>query len=833
MRMKIKLFLFSALFFFLGASNSSASHLMGAEMEYQCIGNGKYKIILRVYRDCNGIQVSQSNIVARSGSSTLNISNQKKVSVRDITLLNQACPDKSRCRGFDIPYGMEEHVWEAELNLSNYSNCEWHLSWSQSARNDAITTGQSNQNFYTEAVINKCVAPCNSSPNFSIAPTPVAVICNNRDITYNCGAMDTVDSGDSLSYELVEALVSLNYPASYNSGFSPTSPLTYLGSPNANLALPYGFHLNPVTGDLQFRPTATSEIAVVVIEVKEWRKVNGTMQVIGRTRRDMQFIITSCPSNANPTLSGPYNYETCAGKRICVPIQSSDSNSNDTVMISWNKGIKGASFSQNNGSVRLANGQLCWTPSEQDISSTPHNFIVTAIDNNCPIAGNTVKNYSILVRPADTSITASLNLTKLPCRKVALDHSKDPGLNSFPFQYIITDQYGYEVWNSQQKQDTLELSSGSYTAYLSFDLNSTCHNIISDTFSVSGIGNENQTQVIDACDGQQILIKPKYENSGQAYIYDWRELNNSTILSSDSQYNYIASASKTIYGIAQVGPCFIHDTTVINWFARPNAHFSAEPDTTCLRNPGIQFRDSSTYLGPQPLHRLWSYGDSIFDTTANPLHTYASTGSYHVALISFTSASCADTSFKDIVIAPNPILSTVANHLNGTPQSSVQFQLNQVHPAAKYQWQTVDNGTFLNLKDSGQYSGTQSSILTVADINASNNNQLFRCIVFLGNCRDSSNTALLTVASGTGFNSNIPLSNIKIYPNPAKQILTIENNAFDRPLEFKILNSLGTCVFENKLTKDRQSYDISQLSSGVYMVVFDSNQNTRLVLVKQ
>jgi len=48
-------FLFFAFFSFLFASKSNASHMMGADMAYQCLGNGKYKIIAKIYRDCRGI----------------------------------------------------------------------------------------------------------------------------------------------------------------------------------------------------------------------------------------------------------------------------------------------------------------------------------------------------------------------------------------------------------------------------------------------------------------------------------------------------------------------------------------------------------------------------------------------------------------------------------------------------------------------------------------------------------------------------------------------------------------------------------------------------------
>jgi len=34
---------------------AKATHMMGADISYRCLGNGKYKIIAKVYRDCRGV----------------------------------------------------------------------------------------------------------------------------------------------------------------------------------------------------------------------------------------------------------------------------------------------------------------------------------------------------------------------------------------------------------------------------------------------------------------------------------------------------------------------------------------------------------------------------------------------------------------------------------------------------------------------------------------------------------------------------------------------------------------------------------------------------------
>ena len=37
-----------------GPNKLLGDHVMGADMGYQCLGNGRYKIIIKFYRDCRG-----------------------------------------------------------------------------------------------------------------------------------------------------------------------------------------------------------------------------------------------------------------------------------------------------------------------------------------------------------------------------------------------------------------------------------------------------------------------------------------------------------------------------------------------------------------------------------------------------------------------------------------------------------------------------------------------------------------------------------------------------------------------------------------------------------
>ena len=61
-----KIFLF--LIFIFTFLTVQASHMMGADISYKCLGNGKYKITAKVYRDCRGIPMGIVSFGAYAGT---------------------------------------------------------------------------------------------------------------------------------------------------------------------------------------------------------------------------------------------------------------------------------------------------------------------------------------------------------------------------------------------------------------------------------------------------------------------------------------------------------------------------------------------------------------------------------------------------------------------------------------------------------------------------------------------------------------------------------------------------------------------------------------------
>ena len=401
----------------IGRKEAQATHLMGADMQWKCLGNDTYEIKIVVYRRCTDgattLSIYPPTVTSDScaNSYTVTVGSLIEHLTEDITPVcasqQKPCPSAggNGQSTAQMPFGVERHTMRYKLYLGgNYANCCWYkLQWQQAARNSNITTGFADQNFLTESWLNRCVAPCDNGPEFR--NPPIAIKCAGQDVCFNHGVFD--EDGDSLSYAMAPPLGG----GSYSSPWSYTYPLTCLGgnSPNPNANPPTGFNLDPRTGDMCFRPMQV-QITVLKIMVTEWRKdTAGIYRVIGKTARDMQFIIVQNCNNKLPSLSGPFSYEACAGQQICITINTNDQDLTDTTRIFWNKGIPNAQWSDNNGTVKRASGTLCWTPSDDDASTLPYYFTATVNDDHCPLNGSTTRSYSITVKPTPKNNRAFTN----------------------------------------------------------------------------------------------------------------------------------------------------------------------------------------------------------------------------------------------------------------------------------------------------------------------------------------------------------------------------------------------------------------------------------------
>lgn len=368
-----------------------ATHLMSAEITYRHIVNDSFSVTVKVYRDCNGIQLGNLPLTLKSACKTISVPLVFK-SFRDVTGIPAGCGVNSRCSG-SFKYGIEEHIYTGGFKLPNDACCDYTLSWEQQARNVAITTGAANYNYYVETKFNKCLAPHNSSPSFVSLPTFLIGVGTNQNISN--AAYDSIDN-DIVTYELTQPLEGSGMYIPYSGTFAPNKPLTFLGFPNINLSLPSGFHFDSLTSNMAFRPTINNQVTVMVVKVNEFRKINGIYTQIGSVLRDAQVIVMNDSTNSAPSLGDPSRKLCRKIGNTCFTIPITDGNTTDTVSVSVKSSIPSITYNNIGTKPSEPIVEVCmYIDSAMLLSTQKPQFTVLVDDNHCPLSIKTSKTYTI------------------------------------------------------------------------------------------------------------------------------------------------------------------------------------------------------------------------------------------------------------------------------------------------------------------------------------------------------------------------------------------------------------------------------------------------------
>lgn len=378
--------------FSLISGNIFATHAQSADITYQCLGGNQYRINVSFYRDCAGVAAPNTvgvNLSAASCTQNSNVTLTRLAGTgQDVT---QVCNTiTTQCNGGNYP-GVQEYKYTAVVTLA--AQCtDWVFSFSLCCRNNAINTinNPGGENIYVEAKLNNLNFPCNNSPSFTIPP--VSYPCIGQTSCFNHGVIEP--DGDSLYYSLLS-------PAT-----GPTTSVTYIGGYSANQPLisSPAVTFNPFTGDICMTPSML-EVTVLAVKVEEWR--NGVF--VGSVVRDIQLRTVMCNNNV-PTVSGingtgQFSTTACVGSNLSFTIPAQDVNAGQTVTITWNGGIQGATFTSNN--QQIPTGTFNWTPTAAAAGSIPHCFTATVRDNNCPLNGVQVYSFCITVSALNITTTAS------------------------------------------------------------------------------------------------------------------------------------------------------------------------------------------------------------------------------------------------------------------------------------------------------------------------------------------------------------------------------------------------------------------------------------------
>lgn len=279
-----------ALLFALGGTQSAfATHIIGGEMNYQCLGNNNYQISLTVYRDCFlGEAPLDDTAYVAIFDSRRNLVETLPILLGSVDSIQQV----DACLLIPPNICVETTTYIDTINLLPQVG-GYHLAYQRCCRNstilnivDPLNTGATYDIRLTEAAM----LSCNNSPIKKIEPP--TFVCVNRPLVWDNSALDI--EGDSLVYRLCTPLdggISIDNPRPRPALPPPYKEIVW-NQPTYNLNNILGgtaLKINAKTGILTGTPNIIGQF-VVGICIDEYR--NG--QFLSTTRRDFQYNVIPC-----------------------------------------------------------------------------------------------------------------------------------------------------------------------------------------------------------------------------------------------------------------------------------------------------------------------------------------------------------------------------------------------------------------------------------------------------------------------------------------------------------------------------------------------------------
>ncbi len=149
--------------------------------------------------------------------------------------------------------------------------------------------------------------------------------------------------------------------------------------------------------------------------------------------------------------------------------------------------------------------------------------------------------------------------------------------------------------------------------------------------------------------------------------------------------------------------------------------------------------------------------------------------------------------------------------------SVAQFSINPSSTNELLHWQEDSGSGFVDLAEGGQYSGTQTSILTISNVQLSQQENKYRCHGFTDSCSVITNVGHLTVSPNIGIEMMLQ-NDFQIQPTVISEGMNIQILNSNVGVELKLIDCFGRILLKKKNPTPSSTLQTQNLSSGIYFI---------------
>jgi gliding motility-associated-like protein len=612
----------------------NATHIVGGEIYYDCLGNNDYKVTLKVYRDCiNGIPPfdDPASIGVFDGVTGALVQNLMVYSPSIIPITSTiSVPCYAPAPGTVCE---EEATYTTTINLPPNPN-GYLLVYQRCCRNNTIVNlvNPGNQGSTVSTYVPPpSLAVCNSSARFNYYP-PI-YLCQGLPFIFDHSASDP--DGDSLAYHLCapnDGASSVN-PMPQPPNGPPYLPVTYQSPYNASnqMASSPAMVINVNSGIITGTPTLMGTWVVAVC-CEEWR--NG--QLINTSMRDFQFNVVMCqPIPVTGQISANINTSNLNCTGLVIPFSQSSVNASNFY---WNFGdptttndtsnLPSSVYAYpSNGTYTvtlIANpGSSCADTDQVVITVTVPPTIQFAPPPPQCVTGNSFNLQATGTYGAGATFSWNLGSHATPSTSTALDPQNVVFDTSgvFPVTVTVTDNG----------------CSASYTDYI------TVYPEPDAQFDLTPI-NGCVPLVVHFTD---------HSTSATPMLYTWYFGDGDSSHLANPVHTYMSTGSYDVMLVIQTtSGCISLDTLfapgLVNVYPYPTAGFSLSDTVFSQFSPYITATDLSTGADSCRL----DFGDGYVTTDCNAGHSYWTYGNYIVMQVVYNDYGCTDTAWIPVEVLP-------------------------------------------------------------------------------------------------------------------------------------------------------------------------------------